>query len=78
MTITTIGAARCSRPCDFRRVAPKDARGNPVETRGNSDVNPEQNLRAAQSTFSGFVTMVKWGTIASVLVAALVILLISR
>lgn len=41
-------------------------------------MNPEQNFRAAQSTFDGFVVFVKWGTIASVLIAALVVLLISQ
>lgn len=41
-------------------------------------MNPEQNLRAAQSTYNGFIGLVKWGTIAAVAVAALVILLIAK
>ncbi|CAN5288631.1 hypothetical protein BH10PSE13_BH10PSE13_08960 [soil metagenome] len=41
-------------------------------------MKPEQNLRAAQSTVSGFVNFVKWGTIGTALIAALVVLLISQ
>lgn len=42
------------------------------------DVNSEQNLRAAQSTYNGFIALVKYGTAACILVAALVILLIAK
>ncbi|HEX7858638.1 MAG TPA: aa3-type cytochrome c oxidase subunit IV [Sphingobium sp.] len=41
-------------------------------------MNSDQNLRAAQATYTGFVGLVKWGTIAAVAVAALVILLIAK
>ncbi|MFT3968453.1 MAG: aa3-type cytochrome c oxidase subunit IV [Sphingobium sp.] len=41
-------------------------------------MNSEQNFRAAQSTYNGFVGLVKWGTIAAVIVTALVVLLIAR
>lgn len=37
-----------------------------------------QDIRAAQGTYSGFLALMKWGTIASALVAALVILLITN
>lgn len=36
-----------------------------------------QDIRAAQSTYTGFIGLMKWGTIACVIVAAIVILLIS-
>ncbi|MFC3442142.1 aa3-type cytochrome c oxidase subunit IV [Sphingobium rhizovicinum] len=36
------------------------------------------NMKAAEQTYSGFIGFVKWGTIASVAVAALVVLLISQ
>jgi hypothetical protein len=35
------------------------------------------DLKAAESTYSGFITMLKWGSVAVVLVVALVITLIS-
>ena len=35
------------------------------------------NMKAASETSEGFITMVKWGTIAAVLVAALVVILIA-
>lgn len=35
------------------------------------------DIKAANETYSGFVGLMKWGTIASVAVAALVVLLIS-
>lgn len=35
------------------------------------------NMKAASETYEGFITMVKWGTIAAVLVAALVVILIA-
>jgi hypothetical protein len=37
----------------------------------------EKNIVAAQSTFSGFVTLMKVGTIASVIAAIFVVLLIA-
>lgn len=37
----------------------------------------EQDMTQANSTFSGFVTLMKWGTIASALVGFFVIMIIS-
>ncbi|WP_031303797.1 aa3-type cytochrome c oxidase subunit IV [Sphingobium quisquiliarum] len=37
----------------------------------------EGNMDSANQTYSGFVALMKWGTIASVVVAAIVVLLIS-
>lgn len=38
---------------------------------GNQDIGP------AKDTYEGFITLFKWGTIASVVVVALVILIIA-
>ncbi|MHA6768356.1 aa3-type cytochrome c oxidase subunit IV [Sphingobium ummariense] len=38
----------------------------------------EDNMKSATQTYEGFVGLMKWGTIASVAVAALVVLLISN
>ncbi|APL93454.1 hypothetical protein Sj15T_18350 [Sphingobium sp. TA15] len=35
------------------------------------------NMNSATQTYEGFVALIKWGTIASVVVAALVVLLIA-
>ena len=35
------------------------------------------DMKSAQATYSGFLGMLKWGTIAAVLVTALVIVLIA-
>ena len=35
------------------------------------------DIKAAESTYSGFVSLLKWGSVASALVAALVIILIA-
>ncbi len=35
------------------------------------------DMKSANDTYAGFVGLVKWGTIASVIVAAIVVLLIS-
>ncbi|MEJ7925547.1 aa3-type cytochrome c oxidase subunit IV [Sphingobium sp. AN641] len=37
----------------------------------------DANMKSATQTYSGFVSVMKWGTIVSVAVAALVVLLIS-
>ncbi|HZV56390.1 MAG TPA: aa3-type cytochrome c oxidase subunit IV [Sphingobium sp.] len=37
----------------------------------------DEDIVAARNTFSGFVTMIKWGTIVSIIGVAIVILLIS-
>jgi hypothetical protein len=36
-----------------------------------------QDMKAATSTYGGFLVMLKWGTIFSVIVAAIVVLLIA-
>jgi hypothetical protein len=36
-----------------------------------------QDMRAASETYSGFLSLLKWGTIISVAVAALVVLIIA-
>lgn len=35
------------------------------------------NMKAAEATYSGFIGLFKWGTIAAALVAALVVILIA-
>lgn len=35
------------------------------------------DMKMAESTYSGFVSLIKWGTIVSVIVAAVVVLIIS-
>lgn len=35
------------------------------------------DMKAAESTYAGFLTLLKWGTVASALVTALVIFLIA-
>ena len=37
----------------------------------------QNDMKMAETTYSGFLTFVKWGTVAAVIVAAIVILLIS-
>lgn len=37
----------------------------------------EGNMKSATQTYEGFVSLVKWGTIACALVAALVVVLIA-
>lgn len=37
----------------------------------------DENIQSAAQAYEGFVTFVKWGTIASLTVAAIVVLLIS-
>ena len=41
-------------------------------------MDSEQHLRSAQATYAGFTSLFKWGTIAVIAVAALVILLIAK
>lgn len=36
------------------------------------------NMKSATQTYTGFIAMMKWGTVASVIVAALVVLLIAH
>jgi len=35
------------------------------------------DMKMAENTYSGFISLMKWGTILSVIVAAIVVLLIS-
>jgi hypothetical protein len=37
----------------------------------------QQNMKDAQGTYSGFITLVKWGTIFAAAVTAFVVLIIS-
>ncbi|AEG50426.1 hypothetical protein Sphch_2791 [Sphingobium chlorophenolicum L-1] len=37
----------------------------------------ESNMDSANQTYAGFVALIKWGTVASVAVGALVVLLIA-
>ncbi len=37
----------------------------------------DQNMKAAEQTFSGFMAMMKWGTVVTVVIVAIVILLIA-
>lgn len=37
----------------------------------------DNNIKAAEQTYSGFLTLAKWGTAACVLIAAVVIVIIS-
>ncbi|HET9628294.1 MAG TPA: aa3-type cytochrome c oxidase subunit IV [Novosphingobium sp.] len=36
------------------------------------------DIKSSQQTYSGFLTMAKWGTVACLLVAAVVVFLITR
>jgi hypothetical protein len=38
----------------------------------------EMDINAAKKTYSGFISLFKWGTILSVIIAAIVVLLISN
>lgn len=60
--------------CARVRLAAKEA----ASSEGEFDVDSEQHLRTAQSTYNGFVGLVKWGAISVIIVAALVILLIAK
>jgi hypothetical protein len=62
---------------------PRGLRGVPLEYKGEGKNNvrgqdmASNEMKSANETYAGFVGLVKWGTIASVAVAALVVLLIS-
>lgn len=51
----------------------------PAQTQAvkGTDMASEGNMESANQTYAGFVSLVKWGTIASVILAAIVVLLIS-
>lgn len=40
-------------------------------------MSTEGHMKSANETYQGFVGLMKWGTVASVIVAAIVVLLIS-
>lgn len=70
MQIVTNGTSSCARPW----LAAKDAATNI----GDIAVDSEQHFRTAQSTYNGFIGLFKWGTVAAIAVAALVVLLIAK
>lgn len=37
----------------------------------------DSNMKSANQTYAGFTAMMKWGTVATIIVSALVVLLIS-
>lgn len=41
-------------------------------------MSSSNDIKSSQQTYTGFLSMAKWGTIAAMLVAALVIFLITR
>lgn len=41
------------------------------------DMASEGNMKSATETYAGFVSMVKWGTIACAIITALVVVLIA-
>ena len=41
-------------------------------------MSSSNDIKSSQATYTGFLGMAKWGTIAALLVAALVIFLITR
>lgn len=53
-------------------------RPDAAESKGMTTVSSEQDIRPALATYQGFIGLVKWGTIGSALVAAIVVLLIAR
>jgi hypothetical protein len=60
--------------CDSRGLA---AKGGMIGNEGTVTVSSEHDIGPAQKTYSGFVGLFKWGTIASIAVAILVVLLIA-
>ena len=51
--------------------------GSKTQADKGMDMASEGNIESATQTYSGFVSLVKWGTIACVVLAAIVVLLIS-
>lgn len=45
--------------------------------KGNRTLSSEHDIRPAEKTYHGFVGLLKWGTIASIAVAILVVVLIA-
>ena len=52
-------------------------RGAPIRFTRGSDMASEGTTESAAQTYEGFVSFVKWGTVVSVIIAALVVVLIS-
>ncbi len=50
--------------------------GNQYSNMGN-DMASQNDMKMAETTYAGFISFVKWGTISTVIIAALVILLIA-
>jgi hypothetical protein len=48
-----------------------------IRNEGNPTVSSEHDIGPAKATYHGFVGLLKWGTIASIVVAVIVILLIA-
>lgn len=42
-----------------------------------ANVSDQQDISSAKETYAGFMSMLKWGTIATVVVTALVVLIIA-
>ncbi|MGL5837704.1 MAG: aa3-type cytochrome c oxidase subunit IV [Sphingorhabdus sp.] len=49
----------------------------PIEQALEAELAEKNDIKAAESTYTSFLTMLKWGTIISIAVAALVILIIA-
>ncbi len=47
------------------------------EVSGGVDMASQNDMKMAEETYAGFIGLVKWGTILSAVVAAIVILLIA-
>ncbi len=48
------------------------------ESNGNFTMASGNDMKAAASTYGSFTTLIKWGTIASLLTAAVVVVIISN
>jgi hypothetical protein len=48
------------------------------ESTGEEEMASNNDMKAHEGTYAGVMSMLKWGTIASALLAALVIILISN
>lgn len=49
----------------------------PGTNEGTFTVNSQQDLGPAQNTYDGFIGLMKYGTIAATIIAAIVVLIIS-
>jgi hypothetical protein len=53
-------------------------KAEPQDSTGEEAMASNNDMKAHEGTYAGVMSMLKWGTIASVLVTALVIILISN